>query len=341
MSLHLVTEGGHEELVVVQDSATGLRGAIALHDSRRGPALCATRLRPDLSLEDAVREALRLASAMSAESAAADLARGGAAAVLVGPAAKEKSRPLLAAFGKLLERQGGRMAAITDMGFESRDAAVLGRITPHVLHRAGPSGDAAELAAVSVLEGLRETADILGTHVSELHVAVQGLGQVGYRVARLLSGEGARLTVSDVDGARVERAEAELGARAVAPDEIASVEADVLSPNAGSGALDDATVARLRCRAVLGAARAVLAGEKTAEALHERGILYAPDFLVCAGALAGLAEPGDEMEVQERVAQGAARLREVFDQSRQDGKSPLRAAELILEAQQGTRRGGP
>jgi leucine dehydrogenase len=166
---------------------------------------------------------------------------------------------------------------------------------------------------------------------------VQGLGQIGYRVARLLGTHGARLTVADTDPARQERAQAELAAEAVAAGNIYDVEADVFSPNAGSAGLDDATIRRLRCRAVVGGARDVLADERHAGLLHERGILYAPDFVAAAGALAGalaIAEEEEdrEMAMQERVGAIGDRLREIFRAARQEGTSPLRVAVRLCGA---------
>lgn len=329
--LDRISAHGHEEVVVLQDAAAGLVGVIAIHDSRRGPALAATRIHPRASLSAALDEALRLAEAVTRETAMAELPRGGGAAVFVGPGAAEKSRPFLAAYARVLDRLDGRLLAIGDMGFESRDLVVLARMTRHVAHRKGPGGDAAELTAQGVLEGIRAAALRLETPLDELHVAVQGAGQVGYRLARLLHAEGARLTVADIDAGRADRTREELGAAVVGADEIVAVEADVFSPNAGSAALDEAAVSTLRSQAVVGAARGVLAEAEIAEALDARGILYAPDYVAGAGGLAGVFGEDDEMVLQERVAAVGVRLAEVWARSRAEAVSPALAAEAMLK----------
>jgi leucine dehydrogenase len=338
--LDLAAEWRHEEVVVVQDDASGLRGVFARHDTRRGPALAATRLRPDTSLDEALAEALRLSRAMTLESAAADLSYGGGAAVLVGPAARAKDRPLLSAYARVLERMGGQMLAAADLGFEERDLTVLGRMTRHVAHKAGPGDGVADLTALALLECVRETAHALGRTLEEVHVAIQGVGQIGYRLARLLRAHGVRLTVADSDPARRERAQYELSAPTIGADEIYDVEADLFSPNAGSGVLNADTIPRLRCRAVVGAARDVLADARSADRLHERGVLYAPDFVTAGGGLSatlgqGALDDDDEnreMAAKERAAAVSNRLGDIFRQAREDGVSPLRAAQRLVDS---------
>jgi leucine dehydrogenase len=327
---------GHEEVLIVQDAASGLRGVVAIHDARPGPALAPTRLHPAATLEAALGEAVTLAEAVTREAALSDLARGGAAAVFVGPAAAEKSRPFLAAYGRVLDRLEGRVLASADMGFETRDLTVLARITRHVAHRRGTGADAAEATAQGVLEAIRAAAETLETALDEIHVAVQGLGQVGYRLARLLAAEGARLTVADVDAGRVERACDELRAERADAAAIFGLEVDVFSPNAGSGAIDTETLERLRCRAVVGSARAVLAEAGHGETLHARGILYAPDFIATSGGLASILEE-DEMAVQERIADVGTRLRDLWARARSEGASPAEVAEKGLAARRRAR----
>ena len=328
-ALQRIATHGHEEVLIVQDAASGLRGVLAIHDARPGPALAATRLQPGASLDDALLEAVGLSEALTREGAAAGLPHGGAAAVFVGPAAAEKSRPLLAAYGRLLDRLDGRALAVADIGFESRDLTVLARITRHVSHRRAANLDSAELTALGVLEGIRAAAEELGTTLDAIHVAVQGLGQVGYRLARHLAGAGVRLTVADLDAGRVERARDELGAATAAAADIADVEADVFSPNGSSRGIDVAAAERLRCRAVVGGARWVLADPEAAERLHTRGVLYAPDCLAAAGALAATPDD-DEMAVQERVADVGTRLRTLWARARANGVSPQRAADEMV-----------
>jgi leucine dehydrogenase len=328
--LDLVAGDGHEEIVIVQDATSGLRGVVAQADTRCGPAIAPTRLVPEASLDEAFAQAVRLARGVAREAAVARLPRGGAAAVFVGEAVRDKSRPLLAAYARVLENLGGRVLAAADSGFIGRDLAVLSRMTKHVCHRSG-AADPAEVAATAVVACIREAAERLGIAIDALHVTVQGLGQVGYRVARLLATEGARLTVADVDAGRVERVQEEFGAAVSAPDEIHTVPSDVFSPNATSFHLDAATAAQVKSRAIVGAARALLADDAVAEGLHERGVLYAPDFVVCSGSTSGaLAE--DEMVALEHGESSGTRFKEILRRSSENGTSTPRAvAEWLKE----------
>jgi leucine dehydrogenase len=185
-----------------------------------------------------------------------------------------------------------------------------------------------------VFAGIAAAAQALGREMSGLQVAVQGVGQVGARLARFLAGAGARLTISDVDPLRVERAAAELGATAVAPDDIYDVEADVFSPNAGGSILNDETIPRLRAAAVAGAANDQLAEDRHGDALHARGILYAPDYLVNAGGLLSvLYEKGetDEDGVEERIRGIGPKLTALWARARSEGVPPHRVADRMVE----------
>lgn len=332
--LDLAHELGHEEVVIVQEAASGLRAVIAIHDTTLGPAVGGTRMRPYASLETALLDALRLSRAMTYKAAMAEMAWGGAKAVILGDPARDKSRALLAAYAKLLERFG-RFRTGPDMGIDGRDVAVIARMTKLMSHP--PSGatlDAADLTALGVTEAIGATAAALGLGLPGLRVALQGLGQVGYRLARRLTEAGARLTVCDVDGARAERAAAELGAAVVAPEAIYEVEAEVFSPNAAGGIINDQTLPLLRCRAVVGGANEQLAEPCHGDALHERGILFGPDYLVNAGGLLSLLyELGetDEPGVIERVRGIAPRLRRLLERSRAEGIPPHRMADRVVE----------
>ena len=242
-------EWGHEELIFIRDRAAGLRAVIAIHDTTLGPAVGGTRMRMYPSLEDAALDALRLSRAMTYKAAMAEMAWGGAKAVIVGDPQRDKTPELLSAYAGVLNRIG-HFHTGADMGIDGADVVALGRLTKHVSHVPdGSSVDAADLTAVGVVEAMRATASAIGTQLQGLRVTVQGLGQVGWRLACRLASEGAQLVVADIDGARVSRAIAELGARAVSADSILEVEADVFSPNAGRGILNDESIPRFRCRA--------------------------------------------------------------------------------------------
>jgi leucine dehydrogenase len=325
---------GHEEVVLLHDRGSGLRAVIALHDTSLGPAAGGTRMSPYPSLDAAVADALRLSRAMTFKAAMAEVPRGGGKAVILGDPARDKTRALLAVFARAVDRMGGRFHTGPDMGIDARDVAVLARTTRHVSHAGGGGLDTADLTAHGVFASIAAAAGVLGAEVRGLHVAVQGLGQVGFRLCRLLAAAGARLTVADVDPGRVDRATAELGAAAVAPQSIHEVEADVFSPNAMGGVIDETTVAGLRCRAVVGSANVPLAEDRHGDALHERGILYGPDYVVNAGGLLTiLHETGvvDENGIRERVRAIGPRVAALWERSRREDVPPHRLADRIVE----------
>jgi len=334
-ALDLAVEWAHEEVVVHHDPDSGLRCVIAIHDTTLGPAVGGTRMRPYPSLEEAATDALRLARAMTYKSALAEMPLGGGKAVILGDPARDKSRALLAAYARALDRLGGRFNTGCDMGMEERDMAVLSRLTRHVSHTpAGSRIDTADLAALGVFESIRAAASLLGRGLEGLRVVVQGLGNVGFQLARRLKEAGARLTVADVDAARVERAAAELAVEVVAAEAVYDVEADVFSPNAAGGVLNDETIPRLRCRAVVGGANEQLAEPRHGDALHARGILYGPDYVVNAGGLLSLIydlEGADDAAVTARVRAIGPRLAALWDRSRAEGLPPHRVADRVAE----------
>jgi leucine dehydrogenase len=325
---------GHEEIVIVRDRACALHAVIALHDTTLGPAIGGTRMREYAAEEDAVLDALRLARAMTYKSAMAGLAYGGGKAVILGDPARHKTAGLLTAFARAVERLGGRFHTGTDMGLDGSDIAVMGRVTRYASHTSpGGTVDSSGLAALGVFASIAEAARILARPLSGLHVAVQGLGAVGGKLAGLLAKEGVRLTVAEVAEARLEEARA-LGARVVPPEAIFDVEADVFSPNAAGGILTGATIPRLRCRAVVGGANDQLADDEAGEALHARGILYGPDYVVNAGGLISvLLETGalGEAAVIARVRGIGDTVADIWARSHRDDVPPARVADGIVD----------
>ena len=326
---------GHEEVVMVRDPAARLRAFIALHDTTLGPAIGGTRMRLYPSLDDALLDALRLARAMTYKSAMAGMAYGGGKAVIVADPRRDKTPALLTAYARAVHRLGGRFHTGTDMGLDGRDIAVMAAVTPYASHTA-PGGrvDAADLAALGVFASIEAAARVLDRPVRGLRVAMQGLGEVGGRLARQLAQAGARLIVADVDRPRAERAVRELDAVAVDPDAIYDVDADVFSPNAAGSVLTESTIPRLRCRAVVGAANDQLADERDGDRLHERGIVYGPDYVVNAGGLLSvLFETGDldEARVTARVRGIGETVAAVWSRARGEGAPPHRIADRMAE----------
>ena len=320
--------------MLLSDASCGLRAVIAIHDTTFGPAAGGTRMRTYPSFDDAVVDALRLSRAMTCKAAMAELPWGGGKAVIVGDPARDKTRALLGAYAQAVQRMGGRFTTGADMGIDGRDVAVMNRTTRYASHTPEGAGvDVGDLTALGLRAGLRTMAAELGKPLRELRVCVQGLGQIGFRLARLLAAEGCALEASDVDASRVQRAQEELGVRPVDPARVYDTDADVFSPNAAGGVLNADTVPRLRCRAVLGGANDQLATPEDGDALHARGIVYAPDYVVNAGGLLSLLfETGqtDEAGVRRRVEDIESTLGNLLQRARVERQAPHRAADLVV-----------
>jgi leucine dehydrogenase len=284
----------HEQVSFVRDPASGLRAIIAIHTSAPyGLSGGGCRMWPYASSEEALRDVLRLSTAMSYKLALTDMPAGGAKTVVIGDPTRDKSRALWLALGKAVDRLGGRYIIAEDVGTTPEDMRVIGEATRYVT---GRRRDTSPTTADGVFVGLRTSVKRrLGRDdLTGLRVAVQGLGNVGRRLAAHLHGAGAALVVADIDAALAARVAAELGATVVAPAEILGVDCDVLAPCALGGVLDERAVAALRCQVVAGGANNQLSAPAVADALTARGILYAPDFIINAGGVIGAAFEGLE-----------------------------------------------
>jgi len=284
----------HEQVVFVRDPATGLRAIIALHSTARGPAFGGCRMWPYASDEEALRDVLRLSAGMTLKAAVMGLPFGGGKSVIIGDPARDKTPELLHAMGRAVHALGGRYLMADDVGTTVRDMAVSSDVCSSDLRLADAGGAPCPATAWGVYQGmLASVHHAFGRPgLDGLTVAVQGLGSVGMRLCRYLHEAGARLVVSDIEPRRMEAACALFDATAEAPDRILSTAADVLSPNALGAVLDDASIPAIRARIVCGAANNQLAESRHGEALHRRGILYTPDFVVNAGGLIDVAHEG-------------------------------------------------
>ena len=332
--LELARELGHERVLIVQEPAVGLRAVIAIHDTTLGRAIGGTRMRCYPAFGDAVEDALRLSHAMTAKATFAGMACGGGKAVICGDPLREKTPELLLAFGRVVEELGGRFFTGGDMGIDATDLAVMGRATSHIGHTPATAGvDASDLTAIGVVSAMEVVAERLGKPLSICTVALQGLGEVGGRLAEKLAGKGVDLIVTDTVFARTDAVVRATGARAVSPDEIFDRPCDIFSPNA-AGAVVTATIAReLRCRAIVGAANNPLASPEVGAELHRRGVLYAPDFVVNAGGLLSvLFETGvlDELGIVARVQRIGADLASLLDRAERAEAPPFRVAEQVV-----------
>jgi leucine dehydrogenase len=285
----------------------------------------------------AVRDVLRLSRAMTLKAAVADLPLGGGkGAIMVPPNVRlspHQRRAALLDFGDLVESVEGRYITAEDVGTSSRDMSVIAQRTTHVAGLArsrGGSGDPSPFTALGVEVSIRAACErVFGdSSLRGRRICVLGLGHVGSRVAKRCARAGARLIVTDVDESRRAVGD-QLGATWAAPEIAAQSAVDVLAPCALGGLLNDETVPRLRCRVIAGAANNQLATEDVADQLHERGILWAPDFVANAGGLINIAaEQGgyDPAVARRRVTGIADTLTEIFDRCATTGQTPLAAA---------------
>jgi leucine dehydrogenase len=291
----LMSQHGYGEIHLKRDQASGLEAIIAIHDTRLGPALGGCRFIPYASEEEAVIDALRLARGMTYKAALAGLDHGGGKSVIIKPRSRFDRTALFRAFGRFVEDLRGHYITAEDSGTSIEDMEVIRRVSKHVtgVYPAhGGSGDPSPFTALGVRRGIEACVQFaMGRNALEgIHVAVQGVGHVGYHLCRELHTQGAKLTVADVDPLKAERAKREFGASIARLDDIFDVPCDVLAPCALGSALNPDTVPRLQCRIVAGAANNQLAEPAMGAALMERGIVYAPDYAINAGGLINVAQ---------------------------------------------------
>lgn len=330
---------GHEQVIYGADAESGLRCIIAISSTALGPALGGTRFYPYASEGEALTDVLRLSRAMTFKAAVAGLDVGGGKAVIIGNPRTHKTEGLLRAYGRMVESLNGRYVTACDVGTTPADMALVGRETRWATGAsplAGGSGDSGILTAHGAYVGLRACVErVWGTGaLAARHVAIQGVGKVGRRLAGLLAADGVKLSVSDTDDEAAAWCAERYGAQVVPLDEIAAIDADVFSPNALGAAIDDASLPRLQCRVVAGAANNQLAEARHGVALADAGILYAPDFVINAGGLIQVADElhprgYSEARARARVEGIADRLHEVFALGEELRVPPSEAADLL------------
>ncbi len=285
----------HEEVVFVCEPSVGLKGIIAIHNTSRGPSLGGCRMWPYATDEEALRDVLRLSRGMTYKSAVAGLDIGGGKSVIIGNPRTDKTPALLRAIARAIDGLGGRYIAAEDSGISVDDVKMMAEETAHVagiVDRQGAdgsirSGDPSPATAYGTFIGMRTAVrHRLGRDdLQGVRVAIQGIGNVGYHLARLLHRAGARLWVTDIYPDHVARTVHACGATAVAPEEIYGLDVDVFAPCAMGAVLNDATIGQMRAPIVAGAANNQLAEARHGERLMERGILYAPDYVINAGGI--------------------------------------------------------
>lgn len=283
----MMAEMGHEQVIFSNDEASGYRGIIAIHSTTLGPAVGGTRFWNYANEEDAIIDALRLSRGMTYKCAAAGMPLGGGKSIIIGDNKTRDREKLFRAHGRFVERLGGRYITAEDVGTSPADMELIALETSYVGGFAGKGGDPSPWTGLGAFRAMQAAAQYRwgSDDLRDKRVAIQGCGNVGHNLAKELHAAGARLIISDVDAAKVNRAVETFDARAVSPDEIYSVEADVFSPCALGGIINDRTTSQLKAEIVCGAANNQLLEERHGDALEARGILYAPDYVANAGGV--------------------------------------------------------
>lgn len=326
----------HESVHLFDDAKTGLQAIIAIHSTHKGPAAGGTRFWHYADKGAAITDSLRLSRGMSFKNAMAGLPAGGGKAVILADAARTKTQDMLDCFARAVDSLGGRYITAQDVGMSEADMVSLSNNTAHVAGLPGQGGDPGPYTARGVYLGVKAAAKrVLGAEsMAGVHVAVQGVGSVGGGLARYLAADGAKLTIADVDNVRATALAKELGATCVAVGDIMTVEADVFSPNALGAILTEASVAALRVKAVAGGANNQLATGPEGGLLADRGILYAPDYVINAGGIINVLrhidKAGDD-EINARIDAIPDRLHTIWEQSESTRSTPAEVADQMAK----------
>ncbi|MEZ6003158.1 MAG: Glu/Leu/Phe/Val dehydrogenase dimerization domain-containing protein [Planctomycetota bacterium] len=331
----------YEKVVVCKDEASGLHAIIAVHNTTLGPALGGMRMLPYASEAEAMTDVLRLSRGMSYKSAVAETGLGGGKSVIIGDPNTLKSEALFLAMGRFVNSLGGLYITAEDMNISIPDLEIVGRETKYVtgLSRAsGSSGNPSPYTAHGCLVGIQASAEeAFGTaDLTGKRVVLQGVGAVGGRLAVLLKEQGAEVTVCDINQERAETLAKEHGFQVVADKDHLDVECDIYAPCARGAGINDQTIPRLKCKVIAGCANNVLAEERHGFELKDRGILYAPDYVINAGGIINVSVellPGgyDEVEAMRRINRIGEALRQVYQIAREQDIPTAEAADLLAE----------
>jgi len=332
----------HEEVIFFNDKATGLKAIIGIHNTKLGPALGGCRVLPYKTEEEAITDVLRLSRGMSYKSAIAGINLGGGKSVIIADPKTQKTEALFRAFGKFVDTLNGRYYTAEDVNTSVEDMDFVRMETKYVTgidQALGGSGDPSPITAWGVFWGLKAAWERKTgrTDLKGVKVAVQGIGHVGYYLCKFLNEEGAKLIVCDMNQAAVEKVKTEFGAEIVHVNDIYDVECDIYSPCALGASLNETTIPKLKCKVVAGAANNQLKDEVAdGNALQEKGILYAPDYLINAGGVISVYNELNGITVTEYSMNMAQRRiyktsMRVFDKSEAEKITPHMAANKIAE----------
>ena len=332
----------HEGVHLFTDPASGLQAIIAIHSTALGPAAGGVRFWHYADTRAGITDALRLSRGMSYKNAMAGLPMGGGKGVVLAPSAgAEITTAQLEAFGRAVESLGGRYVTAEDVGMSEARMQVIASQTRYVsglpVAAGSAGGDPGPFTAHGVYLGVKAAAKRgLGVeNMAGVRVAIQGVGSVGGGLARLLAKDGAKLTLADVNAAKAQALADELGAQTAAADEILFLDVDLVSPNALGAILASESIAAIKAKVVAGGANNQLATRADGHLLHDRGILYAPDYVINAGGIINVGleylGQGDRSEVEARIARIPERLIEIWDESERTGDPESEVADRIAQ----------
>lgn len=339
LTIETVFVPGYEKVLKIIDKSKGLHAYIAIHSTTMGPALGGTRIFPYHTAEEALTDVLRLAKGMTYKSLLADCGWGGGKSVIMADP-KKLTEEMLLAFGQAVNQLKGAYICAEDVGATDKEILMISKATPYVvgLVNEKSSGDPSPFTALGTFRGiqsvLKKTTGSDSVH--QRTIAVQGLGNVGMKLAEMLFWNGAKLIVSDIDQNKVARVVKAFDAKAVSIDEILYVPCDVLAPCAMGGILNPQSIAKLNCTAVAGSANNQLLRDEDADLLHKRKILYAPDFIINAGGLINVTQETmvagyQPSAAREKIHNLYDQLMRVYDVSEQHQYSTNKAALALAD----------
>lgn len=331
---------GYQKVIEAKDPEAGLHCFIALHNCRLGPALGGTRIHNYSNPQEALDDVLRLSKAMTFKSAIVENGLGGGKSVIIANPAKDKSETLLLSFAEVVNSLEGQYIAAEDMGTTTEDMMVLKRKTPYVcaLPTEKSSGDPSRFTAWGIFQGIKALSQKLWhtTSLRKRRIAIQGLGNVGSKLCDILFWEGADLILCDMNTNLTHKLSALYGAQTVDPKDYFTTQCEILSPCALGGILNEHTIPLLKCRGVAGGANNQLLKPENGLQLMERGILYAPDYIINSGGISNASAEFDPegynpKRVRDKVNHIHDLLLEVFNRSERERKPTNQVADEIAE----------
>ncbi|MDB5116256.1 MAG: leucine dehydrogenase [Mucilaginibacter sp.] len=331
---------GHKKVVFCSDPDTGLKAIIAIHNTTLGPALGGIRMWAYKTEQDALDDVLRLSKSMTYKAAISGLNLGGGSAVIIGDSRKDKTEALLRKFGRFVKNQNGEFIAGEDVGTNPRDMEYIRMETEYVAglpETMGGSGDPAPIAAMGVFMGIKASVkELFGNdNLTGKSVIVQGIGHVGEHLVKLLRDENVKVYVSDINEERTGQISKKYGAQAVSNNTIFDIDADIYAPCALGGTVNTQTINKLKCAIIAGSANNQLEDEEVhGQLLLEKGILFAPDYVINAGGvincyseLMGFSKKRS-LQLTENIYEAT---RNVLKMSKTENISTIQAANKIVE----------